>query len=308
MPDFTVLLSVGPHERELQRLGDFLDSLFHYEPATPSVVLVDDSRRPRLLHRMFRIPAGCQLVSLPNPRKGWGDGWLGGACAATLTGLAWVRRNRPGDFVLKADTDALVIGPFAERVAERFRQVPMVGMLGTHLVNPDGKARLTRNWAGTFQTLLRPVCLRGKRLQITLWGGSRQIRRALIAALGNGYRLTEHCQGGAYAVRPEMIERMAAAGYLDRPLRWLRIHLGEDVMMGMYAYAAGFGLSDFNRKGEPFGVQYQGLPAAPDELLARGYGIVHSVKDHGEHHEEEVRLFFRAVRQLASVRLGAEVS
>ncbi len=304
MPSFTVFLSVGPHERELQRLGDFLDSLFHYEPATPSVVLVDDSRRPRLLHRMFRIPAGCQLVSLPNPRKGWGDGWLGGACAATLTGLAWVRRNRPGDFVLKADTDALVIGPFAERIARRFRQLPKVGMLGTHLYNPDGTARPLCCWAPVLRTFLWIVCRRGKLLQSTLWGRARKVRLAIMDALQNAYRMAEHCQGGAYAVRPEMLERMAAAGYLDDSLCWLRSGCAEDAMMGMYAYAVGFGLSDFNREGEPFGVQYQGLPFDPEKLRARGYGIIHSVKDHGTYREEETRAYFRAIRQESARALG----
>ncbi len=299
MASFSVLVLVGPDEREVLRLADFLDSLFHYEPCVQAVVLVDDSRRERRLHERFRAPASCRLVSVPNPRKGRGHGLGGGGCAGLLAGLGWAHRNLDCDFVLKADTDALVIAPFAQQVARRFRQLPHVGMVGTHLHNPDGRPRPTSSWARSFQSFLHPVCLRGKYLQISLWGRPRRVRLALTAALGNGYRLTEHCQGGAYAVRAEMLNRMAAAGYLNDPLCWLRSGCGEDLMVGMYAYAVGMELSDFNREHEPFGVQYQGLPDRPDNLRTRGYGIIHSVKDHGEFREEETRRFFRAVRQAA---------
>lgn len=304
MLDFSVLMLVGPEEREVHRLGDFLAGLFHYEPDVPSVVLIDDSRRDRQLQRMVPAPQGCRLVSLPNPRQGWGDGWSGGACAGLLAGLAWIRRNRPGDFVIKADTDALVIGPFAQKVAMRFQQRPETGMLGTYLHDPDGSVRPTASWAPTLQSFLRPVCRRGKHLQITLWGRARKIRQALSAAIQNGYRLTEHCQGGAYAVSPKMISRMADAGYLDDPLCWLRSGCTEDLMMGMYTYAVALGLSDFNRGQEPFGVQYRGLPDQPGRLLARGYGLIHCVKDYENFEEKAIREFFRAVRQGSGFAIG----
>jgi hypothetical protein len=90
---------------------------------------------------------------------------------------------------------------------------------------------------------------------------------------------------------------MASQGYLSDPLCWLRSGCTEDVMMGIYARAVGMDMADHNGPGEPFGVQFSGLPYSPDILLARGYSIVHSVKDQGELREADTRQFFRSFRQ-----------
>jgi hypothetical protein len=143
------------------------------------------------------------------------------------------------------------------------------------------------------------VCLRGRHIQITLWGRGRRIRLALTAALQSGYRISEHCQGGANAVRGTMLQRMAAAGYLDDPLGWLHAGVFEDLMMGLYTYAVGLQCGEFNRDGEAFGVQHIGLPDRPPNLRSRGYSIVHSLKSHGTCREEDVRAYFRDVRRAA---------
>jgi hypothetical protein len=67
-------------------------------------------------------------------------------------------------------------------------------------------------------------------------------------------------------------------------------------MMGLYARAVGLDIADFNAAGEPFGIQFQGLPYSPDTMVARGYSLIHSVKDHGGVREEDTRRFFRSLR------------
>jgi hypothetical protein len=169
--------------------------------------------------------------------------------------------------------------------------------LGTYRLDPSGNTRHTAGWIPSLRTFLSPISLRGKYLQITLWGRPQKIRRVLLAALANGYQLSEHCQGGAYAVSAELLARMASRGYLDDPLCWLRSGLTEDVMMGLSARAVGLELSDYNGANEPFGVQFLGLPDRPDVLLANGYSIVHSVKDHGKIREADTRQFFQSLRR-----------
>lgn len=113
--NFSVLIPVGRREIEIGRLYDLADCLFHYEPQISEFVIVDDSWPARTFEGLA-IPASCKLVILPNPRRGSGDGWLGGLVAALTTGCDWLERNSQCDFLVKVDTDTLVIAPFAEKV------------------------------------------------------------------------------------------------------------------------------------------------------------------------------------------------
>ena len=306
MSRFAVLVSVGPGDREIQRTADFLDSLVCSVPGGCLVVLVDDSVSSRKLTTVLSIPKEFELVSIPNPRMGKGHGWSGGLTVGILSGMAWIQKNRSDvGFVLKADTDTLILAPFAEKIQARFQELPDVGILGSYLREPNGKRRDNTGWVPSIRTFLSAVCLRGKYLQITLWGRPRKIKLALIEAMKNGYQLSEHCQGGGYAVRAEMLKRMDSRGYLDDPLSWLRSGLTEDVMMGLYTHAVGMRMADFNQPNEPFGVQYQGLPGRPEELLARGYSIIHSIKDHGDMKEDDTRAYFQRVRHPISSKSGA---
>ncbi len=298
MSRFAVLGAVGPGDKELARVEDLLDSLAFHEPQPSLVVLVDDEVPVRNLSTHFHPPPNGKLVSIPNPRKGRGSGWAGGLCSGILAGLQWLYQNEPNiDFVLKADTDTLVIAPFADKIRSRFKELPEVGLLGTHLHDPIGKPTRTDAWIPTLRTYLSFVSLRGRHLQVTLWGRARKIRKAMLAAIHNGYQLSECCQGGGYAINTELLRRMGSKGHLDDPLCWLISGCTEDVMMGMYCRSVGMQLSDYNRDNQVFGVRFQGLPAHPSLLLSRGYSIIHSVKDYDVYREAEVRSFFRLLRQ-----------
>jgi glycosyltransferase involved in cell wall biosynthesis len=295
--NFAILIPVGPGEREQNRLGDLIESVSKYESRVGTILLVNDFDLESGTSTVGKLKQDLDVVKIRNPRRGTGDGWAGGLCVGILEGLKWISAHREHvEFVLKMDTDALCISGFSERISKKLRAEPRLGILGTHKVNPNREPRAYSSWNASIRSHMRTVCVRGKYVQITAWGQARQRRKALVSALKNGYEMGEHCQGGAYGISGSFIRKLSDAGYLNNPLLWLRAGLGEDVMMGILAKAVGFGLSDFNGPGEVFGVQHIGLAGAPEELLNRGYGIIHSVKDSAEYSEVEIRDYFRCVR------------
>jgi hypothetical protein len=90
---------------------------------------------------------------------------------------------------------------------------------------------------------------------------------------------------------------MAVNGYLEDPLKWQYLPLGEDVIISMYTYAIGLRLEDFSDVGEPFGVQWRGLPYPPQDLLSRGHSVIHSVKNDRQLGEDGIRQFFEGHRR-----------
>jgi hypothetical protein len=296
---FALALAVGPAPVELERTADLIDSLCAFEPGPWYFVMVDDGAEDRRLDRAFRFPADCTAVSLPHGRRGRDVRYRRskGICAAVLEAFAWIARHAPdARFTMKLDTDALVIGPFAEKIAGVLATNPDVGMLGAYDRTPNGgtrefvHARTVRDLLGPRGLLRRFVSRDGPR-------GAGVIRQHIAAALARGYRLGEHCLGGAYGVPAELLRRMLAAGYLDGADLWRNVDCPEDVMVGMYTRAVGLRLMNFVDAGQVFGVSYRGLPDAPERLLDRGYSVIHSVKSWQKLKEANVRAFYRRRRE-----------
>ncbi len=304
MNRFAVLMALGPKPTELDRLADFCHSLITYEPACASVVIVDDVLQQRDLAAPAQLPPTCKLGYLLNPRMGRGD--YHRLTAAVLAGLRWITQNLQVDFVLKVDSDSLIIAPFAQRVGQFFQQRPDVGMCGSYRWQPDGIRKPNTDSTRAFEKLLRQFTLwrrtnlPGHHVQIGYLGKYGRIRGAIRRAVLNGYALGEFCQGGGYALSAAALHAMDQQGALNDPLLWLHTPCGEDVVVSMYVRAAGFYLEDFNRDGEPFGVKCLGLPDSPQRLLQRGFAIIHSVKNHRHYDEAATRAFFRQQR-VASV-------
>lgn len=304
MIKFAVILPVGPDPQELERTSDLLHSLWAYEPHTSWVVLIDDTTHDRRLTERFYFPPTCQAVSLPNPRQGRGNGHRGGVCAALLTGLNWVHSHTDASFALKLDTDALVITPFAEKIQTAFAAMPQVGMLGSYDQTCNGDRRDFSFWQPCFEHLSSRLSLfrfRGKRyFHLGLIGRGASIRQQIQTALKQGYEWGEHCQGGAYAVSRKMILRMAEQGYLNDPLLWLHTPMGDDPMLGMYTKATAMQLHGLVAIDQPFGIRLKGLAYLPEELLAKGHSLIHSVKNDARLSESEIRSFFREHRLTAT--------
>ena len=298
---FAALIPLGPGWAELQRLEDLLEALFHYEPSCKAVVVVNDGNDPEAAQRVTsRFP--CQIEIVENPRKGRGNWWGGGSSSGTLGGLKWVVDNVDAAFVVKLDSDSLVIGPFQNSVREFFQSNPNAALAGSHRRNPEGHPRDGLPFAPAFRKLLRRFTVWRKcplpfrNVQFTWFGRSKRIRDLIRAAIRNGYEFGENCQGGAYALSLAGLNAFAREGLLDDSLLFLNTPITEDVALGLFTRALGMELCDFNHPGEPFAVRHFGLSAPPPELVEQGYSIVHSIKDRGNFTEEGLRTFFKLRR------------
>ena len=304
MTNFCAIIPFGPGETEIQRVRDLLDSLWTYEPLTPLVTLIDDGGEDRDIAAEFTPPPSCRIVALRNPRNGRGVGATSGLSAGMLFTLAWIERNAPDIcFIMKLDTDALVIAPFSKNVGRAFTENSAVGMVGLYDRLCDGQPRDQ----SSFQKMLRKLSNRaavwrrpaipGQYLTQHFFGRGATIRSQIRDAIAAGYRPAEFILGGAYAISGEAIRRMKLKGYFADPLLWLHTHFSEDVVLSMYTCGVGLQLLGLAADGQPFAVQHYGLPDTPERLLARGYSIVHSLKSDPHRSEEALRSTFKRLRE-----------
>lgn len=285
MSGCVVAIPVGPAEADVGRTHDLLAALRAHEPRAQRVVVVDDAPGGR------PWPAGVAVV--PNPRAGRGIGTLGGTCTATLAGLAWAHANAPGAWVLRLDTDALVIGPFVEAIEAAWQDGD--GVLGSCHRTCNGERRDLSSWDSWVRRHAHPVWLwrhPPRRLRY-VQPAIPVVRRAVREALAQGYTPGEHCIAAGCAISAPMLDAMAQRGWLDAPRRWLNTLLGDDIMLGIMARALGLELRDLHNV---FGLKHIGLADTPERLVERGFAVVHSVKNDPRYGEAEIRAFFAARR------------
>jgi hypothetical protein len=300
--EVAIAVAVGPAEVEIDRLRDLADSISHHDPGPATLVLIDDAPQTRQLDKLLSVPPTLNVVSLHHPRHGAKTAFTKakGICSAILLAFQWIDRNLDAEFVLKLDTDSLVISPFRERLTALFKAQPELGMVGAYRYTPNGTERSWLNHAGNVRELARGFEWRHPIVSLRRDRAHRHIASLIRCACANGYTLAEHCMGGGYAVSRELLKRMAAAQYLDDPSLWISIDLPEDVMIGIHVRAVGLEFADSVREGEVFGVRYQGLPDSPENLLAKRYAVIHAVKNDESYDEASVRAFFRADRERGS--------
>lgn len=307
LPKFAALVAVGPGPEEIDRVTDLIDSIAAHEHGPSYFVMVDDGRAPRNLTTELRFPINMSPVSIWHDRSGQHTGYTRGKgiCSVVLTGLSWIGRYaEDSQFVLKLDTDALVIAPFSRAISAKLRSDASIGMLGAHTVTPNGTPRDVSRAAEIIEALHRPaipwlrprMACRVLRDRLT-GGGMKQIRSAITSARQNGYAYGEHCLGGAYALAREFVTRLERAGHLRDAKTWLNLDSPEDVMIGMYTSSVGMKLANFVGGGEPFGVRHEGLPCSPQECVQRGYSIIHAVKNDKRFSERQIRTFFAKHRR-----------
>ena len=275
------------------------------------MIVIDDSAQDRVLKQRLTFPEQVEPAFLVFSRpRGLIFRKAKGVCGNSLLGFQWVARYaREAAFSMKIDTDALVIAPFAQKLTREFAAHPAVGVLGANTRTPEGYERdFTRN-AGLMKSLhAHPDDWRKPRSLINYakeWingSATRMIRKHLSAAVRAGYEYGENCLGGAYAIRQSCIAEMNRRGYLDHPEHWTAIDVPEDVMMHMYARAAGYCLKNYVSPGDVFGIRLTGLPFLLHELPDKGYSVIHSVKNDKRYSEAEVREFFRNQRRGEHVR------
>jgi hypothetical protein len=306
---FAVVVPVGPRPIDVWRATELIKSLTFWEPAVAWCVIVDDGQEPRGLSDLALFPPGCCPVTIMNPRKGRGIGWSGGLVTGMLAALSWIQANTDAEFVLKVDSDALVIGPFADKVRAYLARTPDAGIVGTvgltcNAATRDKMDLLRECQLVRVHRLVPPAPLQAEgesewldvdgflRVPIAKLRSFDRIRPFIKAALGHGYTTSEFCQGGAYAMARTTIDRMAEIGCFEAPEVWAELPFPEDMTMAMYVRAVGLKIYDYSQPGEPFGIQYRGLPYPPETLVAHDYRIIHSLRTDRTHTEQWIRAFF----------------
>jgi hypothetical protein len=264
-----VVVPVGPRDD----WQDTLESVRAYTDPSRLVVLVDDGAGVRCDAQDVDVvpaPAG-----MPGNR--------GGLFGKLSYGYRHALERASFRLLLRLDADALLLGPGLEELAEaRFAADPRLGLLGSYRIGPDGAKR---DFTPAARLLLREPAVRG----------------LLDEASANGYELGEHALGGAYLHRREAVDELARRGWLDLPKLYAS-EASEDHLMGLLTVAAGYRLGDFGGPGDPLALRWQGLPMAPEELLARGKLVTHSVRRWQDRGEEEIRAVFRAARARPAAR------
>jgi hypothetical protein len=294
---FALIVPIGPGKIELRRFHELLDSLWTYEPNARLCLAIDSSPEPRDLP-LSPLWNGCRFITLQAPYRGQGKPLFGRLSAGILLALRTLLREDPFEFVLRMDTDALIIGPFRDAVRGFIAQHPEAGIVGTL----GCTCRREAPYFGYEKTAVSHVFAALDALPVA---ACPRIREHARLAVANGYVGIEYCQGGAYVLPYETLYRMSSAGCLDFQEDWLPLAVPEDVMMGMYTRTVGLRSLDFSLPGEPFGNHHRGLAYSPSEMVRRGNSLIHSTKRDSNYTESHIRRYFRARRRREVSAKGA---
>jgi hypothetical protein len=290
---FAVLMPVGPGQREVLRVGDTLESLRAFEASGDiHLVLVDDSPTPRDLSRYAGV-AGWASLELVRTHvwRGKTPDPFSAMVAGTMEGMRAAARKRP-EFLLKLDTDALIVGPVADKLRRVFED-DHVGMVGSYTHTCTGDRRDWRMWEKKLRRAARTVApSRRQGIRLRSPRAASAVRGLTRAARRNGYEWGAHCLGGAYAAGPRLLAREDLLEW--RP--WVRTAISEDVVVGLLSFASGLRIRGNVGPGETFAVGWKELPLPPEQIVARDYSVVHTVKDQVYGDEAELRAHFRGLR------------
>ena len=305
-PKIAALIPVGPRPGEVDRLEDTLDSLVHYESGVAYVVIVDDSNGSNKYENILDRYFPTKIIILDNPRQGKGMGWSGGLCVAVSTGLKWIMENTNVDFTVRLDTDSLVISSFSNRTIYKIKCFPNHGLLGTFSYYPDGSPRSfhpLNEWI--IRKLRRPLAIwRHSEVQTLFqfgfFGRSKVIRNIISKAVSNGYIIGTFCQGGGYIITPALTTALRSNKLLDDVLLFRNRLISEDYMMTMACYASGLTVGDFNLPGDPIEVTSGTYAYSLEDAVKKDRSIIHSIKSDDNVKEEDIRTFFRNLRNKTS--------
>lgn len=285
------MILLGPGKSEVDRVCDLLDGLRSYEPeniAHCDIIVVNDGSDH--LDELRRASGSARsLIVMDNPADSKTRLWDRMAIGL-LTGLHRVLEQDRHAFVVKLDTDALVINPFVERIRAFLRDYPGVGLAGSYRTFPAGEEN-------QGQRTLRHLVANAERRIPTrgwLWRWHRgrslsafyhlvcrysQRQRVLSRARANGYQPADHVQGGAYLITGDLLDTLRGADWFPDGFEFEWSLFGEDLLMSVCAVAAGFELAEFNRPGEVFGVWWEEPSLSAPALAEAGFGVVHAIKD-----------------------------
>jgi hypothetical protein len=203
MTGFAFIVPVGPGTAELRRFHDLFDSLWSFERGVRLCVAIDSSPYARIVAP--RRKRACRFITIHNPFRDRGEPLMGRLSASLLAGFDLIRRSGPFDFVLRADTDALITGKFRDKVSRFLSQHSQTGMLGTL----GFTCRRESPHYGCEKTSVSDVVTALAKMPGDAPAFAR-IEAHLHAARRNGYEWKEYCQGGIYVLPFRTLERLSA--------------------------------------------------------------------------------------------------
>lgn len=206
------LTPIGPDPEEPRRARELMASVQSREADDFWLFIVEGDSNPTAL------TGQPNTAYIPHPSPGHGS--TGGLCAAILAGLAWLFNRVPFDCIVKADTDALVIGPYRKRLDGVMQTHPSWGLIGSRGETSNRSSDLYGQCSHRKARLLAAAELaRALQLEAFQQAGIIEIQtdRERIAitrrqyedfqtisthvwrAVGNGYSSGDYIQGGIYA-------------------------------------------------------------------------------------------------------------
>lgn len=313
MTSFAAYIPVGPSSLDLERVVDLLDSVYAYEPGVRLIVLIDHGPAARDFGRIIGRYSPSLVHAIRHSSQSHHGTWKGAGCVTNLVAIDHILSSLEVDFVIKLDTDALVISAFSEKLDNVFSRNPNIGIAGT-LGNSCNREMRTYKFNAVAKHLFQEAFNVADRLRvaregldntdIVRWNLFENEQRIDFTAVCAELRSIlpnfdgEHCQGGSYAVSKIFMSRMKSKGRLSNPKRWLYIPIDEDKMMGAYCVSLGLLLADFSGQNQPFGVQAVGLPYTLEKLVERNYSIIHSLRNDNDLSETRIRECFQERRRL----------
>jgi hypothetical protein len=314
--DFALYIPVSNTALDLERAADVIDSVSKFSNGLRWVIILDDSLEERPSVRQLHSSPSWELIVLKNPRRGAGDGHTGGLCVADFTAFRYVTQETDAEFILKLDTDSLVISRFEEQIEQAlsdFEQVGLLGVIGdsfgdnrTYNLIDQGRRvfetilRLPNDfaaaWASERDTLIQLGVLDRSNFE-----SHKKIKPLIERAIANGHALGEYCQGGGYVVSRELLRRIAAEPLFADPVFMQDLFFGEDVIVSLACAALDLKMYDLSRQGEPFAIHPFCLPFSCEEIIRLGRSVVHSIKGSAE---AQYRRYFRERRTCMKAAVG----
>lgn len=282
-----IVMPVGPNEAPAS-YRDTLESIAAFAERSTRVLVLDDTRRPDFRESLAGLDVPIDVLRGPGA-----SGLYGGFSMLVCRGLSHAAGPMGADQVLRMDSDAVMTASGLEAATRAaFRAAPQVGALGSFRTAATGAAR---SFGPAVQLLDRDLSRQG--LRHPTWAVN--LRSILSVARRHGYEPGEHALGAAQMFSRPLLLALSRRGWISSrgaPRGAGSSRLGDDHLLGLLVRAAGFETADFGRPGDPIAVSWRGLPGAPEDLVAAGAMVVHSVKDWNDQREADVRARLRLLR------------
>ncbi len=292
--DLVIVIPVGPGCQTAFVL-DTIDSIKRYVSCSYRIIISDDSHSSVVSESLEREHP--EVIILRTTRN-YGKGL--GLYITLSNAFSYALEKFQFCALLRLDTDALIIGPEPEaKILDFFKRNPSIGLAGRYVVGLSSEDQFGNTWQNGGRKLIVAIAKMHTKYYLRHPFIYWKIRKVLFTAINNGYDLGEFVFGGTYAFSRVGLEKLRDNKLL--PMKnVLGADLEEDHFFSMLMVAVGLGLGDLASGDNPFACTWKGLPSSPEAILKANKKIIHSTRYWGDMKEEEIRKFFRGVRQNTS--------